>query len=263
MPLLDAVGIRPGEVVACAGAGGKTTLCWRLWGEVRALGGPAVFSTTTHFLEPILPPRSALLLDRAPNAARVKALRVQVNGMILAGSRLPDPIEPPDPNPVAPVRPAKLTGLLPEQIDELAQILSDVTWIVEADGARGRGLKVPAAHEPAIPSRSNCVIVVVSLDAIGQPIETAAHRPEHVASFLGVPVGETVTADHIVRILSDPQAGLKNVPPSARGVAVLNQRDEARPHPQAEAIAAQLADRYERVVIASLRAPEPVLSLKI
>ena len=47
------------------------------------------------------------------------------------------------------VREDKLEGVPPERVDELSGEADLV--LVEADGARGRSLKVPAAHEPVLP----------------------------------------------------------------------------------------------------------------
>jgi len=259
---LGILGLCGRQVFACAGAGGKTTLCWRLWNEFRAIHAPAIFTTTTHMLEPVLPIDSALMLAAAPEPTRIRRILHSASGLILAASRLPDQLTRVDPNPIAPTRPVKLAGLAPHRMDELTQALPDVTWLIEADGARGRGLKIPAAHEPAIPTRCDVVAIVAHLDVIGQPLDdTVVHRAEQLTAYLNVRIGDPIEADHLVRLLSDPNAGLKGVPNTARTIAVLNQRDEAQPHAQADFIARGLiaSGRYERVVVASLRAPQPVL----
>ena len=50
--------------------------------------------------------------------------------------------------------------------------------LVEADGAKGRPLKYPAAHEPVIPPCSGCTVVVAGLDALGRTIAEAVFRSE-------------------------------------------------------------------------------------
>ena len=267
MPLtqfLNAFGFQPGEVFACIGAGGKTTIAWQLMAEARGHGQPVIFTTTTHILEPILPPDTILVLSTAPDSQRMRRLTTSHSGLVLAGARLPDTLPYIDPNPVAPARPVKLAGLSPAQIDRLVEVLPSVIWLIEADGARGRGLKFPAAHEPAIPARSTTVAVVAHLDTIGHPLDAATvHRADQAAMFLGVRIGDPIVADHIVRLMSDPAAALKGIPDGARAVGVLTQRDDARLHPQAQHIASRLraAGRYERVIIASPRAAQPVLEV--
>ncbi|HLF28498.1 MAG TPA: selenium cofactor biosynthesis protein YqeC [Anaerolineae bacterium] len=262
MQLSDAFDLHEPEVVACIGAGGKTTTCWRLWSEFHAAGQPAIFTTTTHILEPSLPPASALFLAPDPDAQRLRDVLNESRALILAASRLADAIPEVEYNPVAPARACKLAGLHPAQIDQLAQTLPGVTWLIEADGARGRSLKLPAAHEPAVPSRATCVAILAHLDALGEPLDARiAQRPEQLAAYWSLNLGERITAEHIVRLLSDPNGGLQGVPAGARAIAVLNQRAETALHPQAQSIAGALLTTglYERVVVASLRAERPVL----
>ncbi len=262
--LTEAIGLRANEALACVGAGGKTSTCWRLLTESQASERFAIFTTTTHILEPILPQRSALLLSADPDPARIRSLSNQIAGLILASSRLSESVKGYVLNPIAPALPAKLKGLSPEQIDRLIHELPHATWLVEADGARGRGLKVPDAHEPAIPCRATIVVVLIHLDSIGRPLDAGiAHRPERVADFLGITAGARVSPEHIVRLMIDPAGGLKNIPDRSRVVGILNQRDEEQLHPQTRSVAKTIlaSGLYERVVSASLLAKHPALEV--
>jgi len=255
----------PGDLVACIGAGGKTTTCWRTWDELRCARQPAILTTTTHMFEPIMQPASALVLSRHPDASTVLDLLARHSGVALAASRLSEAAAEFEPNDWAPSRSTRLQGLGARVIDALAATMGGVTWLVEADGARGRLLKAPAAHEPVIPSSANVVVVLAHTDAIGLPLDEATvHRPERVAELLGLPLGQTLRAEHIAQLVCHPAGGLKGVPAQARVIAVLNQRDASRPHPQfADMAQATLASgRYERVVSASLRAESPILGVR-
>lgn len=264
--LTEACELDERDTLACVGAGGKTTTCWRLWEECRARNQAVVFSTSTNIWEPILPTHSVLMLSPDPDATHIRHLLNQTQSMILACSRRTtmSPNSILVPNSLIPELPVKLKGLSPEQFDQLFAALPEVTWLIEADGARGHGLKIPAEHEPQIPSRIKIVIIIMHLDTIGQALnDTNVHRAEHVAEFLQVPIGTPIRAEHIIRILSDPRAALKNMPASARVFAMLNQRDTARPHREAQTIAEQVlaTQRYERVIDASLRAENPILKV--
>lgn len=264
MRLAEAINLRSTQALACVGAGGKTTLCWRVWMECTAADQPSIFTTTTHILEPILPAASALFLSVNPDPSTIRTIIRGQAGLILAASRLTQAPIDIESNPAAPARSIKLAGLPPEQIDQLIENLPGVTWLIEADGARGRGLKIPAAHEPATPARSTTVAVLAHLDTIGQALDEAtAHRPERLAERLRMKIGDRITAEHVARLMTDPAGGLKNIPASARAVAMLNQCDPAQLHPQARSIADVLlaAGRYERVIVGSLRAEQPVLEV--
>jgi len=160
--------------------------------------------------------------------------------------------------------PVKLAGLQVENLDQLVEALPEVTWLVEADGARGRSLKFPSAHEPVVPARATVVAVLSHVDAIGRALDgDVAHRPDLVAEHLGLEVGSPIEVDHLVRLLTSPDAGLKGIPAGARVVAILNQRNESAPRPESRRIAraALASGHYERVVSASLQARRPVLEV--
>ena len=53
-------------------------------------------------------------------------------------------------------------GLEPEVLGDLARRLPEITWLVEADGAKGRLLKAPEEYEPVIPDETDRVIVVAA-----------------------------------------------------------------------------------------------------
>ena len=95
-------------------------------------------------------------------------------------------------------------------------------WIiVEADGAAGRPLKVPADHEPVIPAATTVVVVVASLAAIGGRIVDVTHRPERVVALLGCGEDHVLEPDDLAVVLSHPRGGLWRVPDTARVVVVL------------------------------------------
>lgn len=263
MKLVEASGIHPGDVVAFVGAGGKTTAIWRAQAELVAEGVRAIYTTTTKMMEPVLPGDGALNLASHPDAIRISALLDRAPRLVLAAHRLGDPVTPHADHPV-PSRPFKLDGLPPDMLDDLAARLPGVTWLIEADGAKGCGLKVPAAHEPVIPRRATTVVVMAHLDALGQPLdETTVHRAGDASLILGVPVGTLLTTAIFARVLCDETLGLKDVPEGARAVAMLTQRSTTL-HPEALALADQLLrGRYCRVVVAALRADEPILTSMI
>ncbi len=80
--------------------------------------------------------------------------------------------------------------------------------LVEADGARGRSLKAPAAHEPAIPSFANQVVVLCAIDAVGAPMgETRSIVQNWLVPFSGSNQARRLPPVPIVRLLGDVRAG--------------------------------------------------------
>lgn len=260
MDLLTALGWTPGEIIAFVGAGGKTTTIWLLLRALAARGERAVFVTTTHILKPRQAP---LLLDPSPDPALIALLLTRWRAIVLAAHA----DEEGDPQMVArcpyPASPQKLKGLQPEVVTDLARRLPNVNWLVEADGAKGRELKAPADHEPAIPSGAHRVVIIGSIAALGRPLdEQTVHRAERAAALLRVPPGTLITPEMVAGLMGNVRGGLKSVPPRAAAIALLTQLEPA-PRSEAATIARQLllGRRIRRVVLANLRLPDPVLEV--
>ena len=265
MDLKAALGLTPGELVALVGAGGKTTAAWRLLHQLVDSGERVVFTTTTRIFRPRNMP---LLLAPDPDPAEMARRLAQAPALVLAAG----PGESGEPEHAArspyPADPVKLAGLEPEVLSDLArqmprqlpQRLPHVTWLVEADGAKGRLLKAPAAHEPVIPSGTDRVVVVAGLGAIGETLdERTVHRPRIAARLLGVSLGVTVTPELFAALVGHPSGGLKGIPTSAEVIVLLMQWDE-RPCAHADAVARRLLSgrRIARVILADLRVSDSV-----
>jgi molybdenum cofactor cytidylyltransferase len=265
--LRKALGIHVGDIISFVGAGGKTTAAMRLADEIAAEGGRAVFTTTTKIFEPIPRADETLLVtdDETELLVRAPELLTSHPKLFVAMRRM---IEA-DPNFAAsyfwPVRANKVTGPPPEWIDRLARALPDVTFLVEADGAKHRLLKAPAAYEPVVPASTTILVPIADLDVLNKPLtDEHVHRATLAASLLGVEEGTSVTPDVVAGLLIHPQGGLKGAPAEARIVPLLHQRDGSTPGPQVEEVARLLLAhaRIKRVVAAALRASqEPVLGV--
>jgi molybdenum cofactor cytidylyltransferase len=129
-----------------------------------------------------------------------------------------------------------------------------IPLLVEADGARQKPLKAWAGHEPAIPTFVDEVIQVAGLSALGKPLDDdSVHRKEIFSHLSGLTPGETITTSAILKVLSHPEGGLKNIPLQARKVLVLNQADSAELQAAAKKIVPALLGTFDAVVIASLQ----------
>jgi molybdenum cofactor cytidylyltransferase len=150
----------------------------------------------------------------------------------------------------------KTVGLTPETAHAVKELAdrNQAPLFIEADGSKCLPLKAPAEHEPPIPDFVNIVIYVVGLSGLGQPLDADhVHRPERFARLSGLSIGEVVTSEAIAKVLRDPIGGLKNVPLTARRIAVLNQADTPDLQAQAQIIARQLLPTYNAVAITALK----------
>jgi len=275
MLLHQALEVKVNDVISFVGAGGKTTAALRLMEELAEIEQRVVFTTTTKILEPI--PRAneyLLLADEEETLAQMPDLLTRYPKVFLAQRRLEevDPTALGEGDKDYPMRPNKLEGVPPSLVDRLAlrlrsgqaQRLGGVVILVEADGAGHRALKAPAAHEPVVPTSTTILAPLADLTVLGKPLaEKHVHRPELVTDLTGATVGQPVTVEMVATVLSHPQGGLKGLPKQARVIPILNQMAEDRPLREARQIARLILrnERVERVIIASLRAPQPVLEV--
>ena len=276
MQLHQALNVKRGDVISFVGAGGKTTAALRLMEELAGIEQRVVFTTTTKILEPIPRENEYLLLAEEEEEAlvQVSELLTRYPKVFLARCRLKevDPTALGESDRDYPMRPNKLEGVPPSLVDRLAlrlgsgqaQRLSQVVILVEADGARHRALKAPAAYEPVVPASTTILVPLADLTVLGKPLtEKYVHRPELVAGLTGTAVGQPVTAEMVATVLSHPRGGLKGLTERTRAILILNQMAQDHPLDEAREIAHLVLrnERIERVVIASLRATEPVLEV--
>jgi len=235
--------------------------------ELAAIQRPVVFTTTTKILEPIPRENEYLLLAGEEEAlVQVPEFLTRYPKVFLARRRLEeaDLTVLGESDRDYPMRPNKLEGVPPSLVDRLAQRLGEAVVLVEADGARHCALKAPAAHEPVVPASTTVLVPMADLTVLGKPLaEKHVHRPELVAGLTGAALGQPVTVEMVATVLSHPQGGLKGLPEQARAIPILNQMAEDHPLDEAREIARLILrnKRVERVVIASLWAPQPVLEV--
>ena len=254
MLLKAALSLARGSIVAAVGAGGKTTLLQRLAEELAGDGACVVSTTTTAIWEP----SGLLVVEAEPSALLHTVAAVVLPGQVIvaaAGRRLAAD------GPGGPQR-SKLAGVAPS-IPALLLAIPGVDYVlVEADGARGAAIKAPAGHEPVIPPATTHVLVVVGIEALGEPLGAEiAHRPERIAVLLGIAVGTPLSPGHIASLLAHPQGGRKGVPDTAHFYPFISKVQDEPSLRGARAIANRLRGQpgIDRVLIGAALANEPVL----
>jgi molybdenum cofactor cytidylyltransferase len=136
--------------------------------------------------------------------------------------------------------------------------------LIEADGSRMRPFKAPAEHEPVIPARTSLVVPVVGADVFGAALgPERVHRFERVEALAGWTPAAPVTPELVARVLAHPEGGLKNVPPSARVIPLVNKVETAAALDQARETASRLLaePRMTAVAIGAARQESPVLEV--
>ncbi len=162
--------IRPG-ITALIGGGGKTSTMYALADYLKTRGS-VIVSTSTHILRPPQYPYLPRLLTP-----------LRFGEVVSVGTREGQKLSAPE-----------------QAFAELARFADYV--LVEADGSKQLPLKAHASHEPVIPPGANTVLTVIGIDGLGQPIRSAAHRPERYASITRSTVDDIVTEQMIAAVVS-------------------------------------------------------------
>jgi len=234
-------------VVCLVGAGGKKSTIYQL---ARRSAGRVGITATAH-IEPFPREyaRDAVVCEDGI-VARVCAAAATRRRLAFAK---------PCPNP------GRLLGVTLDEFDEIWRGAGFDLCLVKADGARGRILKAPAAHEPALPPCATTVIPVVSARALGQPVTARiAHRPELVAAVCGLAADQPFAPEHLARLLASPEGSLRGVGATATVVPLINMVDDDQLAALARDAAHQalaLTDRFDRVLLASMRRAQPIVDV--
>ncbi len=242
--LVGALGMEQEGLVSLVGAGGKTTLMYRLTKELRGRGVRAAAGTTTK----IQPPDEGRLVtgDEKTLEAALRAWPWGEQGFPVLGRRL--------------LNHQKVDGVDPGWAGRVVSRGLVHTLVLEADGAARRPLKAPEAWEPVVPEATTLFVAVVGLSCLGRPLcEEWAFRLHRVCGVTGARPGEVIGPELLVRLLLAPEGLAKGRPARARAAAVLNQADD----PDRERAGRQVARAlmragggYERVVVARLKDPD-------
>ncbi len=223
-------------MVTFVGAGGKTSSLRRLVQE-RAADERVMVTCTTRlaFAERDLAGHHLVVQDE-PELRQLPGLLHSHGSLLLTG--VPEP------------ETGKLEGLSPDWIERARDRVRTTGAVVavEGDGARGKWLKAPADHEPVVPSSTDVFSPTLNLKALGRPLDgEVAHRAGRVAELVGARIGDRITAEHAVQLLTHPGGAMKGCPPEAEARILLtgSTREEVR----AAVIEGLLKSRSVRAVV--------------
>lgn len=256
MNLREALCLEGGGVVSLVGAGGKTSLMFRLAQEISGAGETVLTTTTTKVMLPTREQSPQIILATSPEAVLSSARRLLLESPhVFAAS--PRPME----------IPGKITGFLPEDIDRL-WASGFFRWIlVEADGAAQKPLKVPADYEPVLPVSSCFVVGVFGLKVLGKPLDKNwVFRHERYARITGLSPGDPVTEASLAAAALHENGIFKDVPAHARRILFLNGAD----YPESQAAGWAVTNilhtackepLIERVVVGKPKETPPVIDV--
>jgi molybdenum cofactor cytidylyltransferase len=224
--------------VAFVGAGGKSSA---LFAFARQFDRPVIVTTSTHFaVEQLKLADRHLVVGHVSDIEKISAENFPAV-TVMTGPEIND---------------GRVSGLDAQSISALGAFARShsLPLLIEADGARRRALKAPAAHEPAIPPFADAVIVVTGLSALGKPLnEEWVHRPERFAAISGLKIGDLISPNAIAKVLLDADGGLKNIPAKARRVVLLNQAETPELEGAARGLAQNLLAAFDAVWVGAVQ----------
>ena len=242
MELHEALGVSSGDVVAFAGAGGKSRAILVVSEGLVGAGLRVLVAPTTKMLQGEAEGIGPLVTSEDVGELRARA-RTVLSGApaVVAGSGM--------------LSKNRVGGVEPGWIGELAR-LADVV-LVEADGSRRRPIKGTADHEPALPDATTLVVAVGHVHALGTPVdEEHVHRPEIFSNLTGVGPGQSITPASFATSLA--RGSHARVPQGARTAALITGVEPGRSMSDASVITRELWRLgVKNVVLASLPAQPP------
>jgi probable selenium-dependent hydroxylase accessory protein YqeC len=251
--LVESLGLGAREMISLVGAGGKTTLMFRLAKELVSKGKRVVTTTTTKILEPSPEESTCLFIDSEDEKIRefVGVHLSPCRHITIARER---------------IEAKKLKGVSSECVGALWEKEPIEYMVVEADGAAGRPVKAPREGEPVIPSDTTVVVALLGVDGMGVELrEENVFRSERVSRLTGIPMEGRVTEEAMAILATHPDGIFKGAPVSSRVVVFLNKVDLPNGRQRAGRIAQKILDRrhrqIERVLLGQLRRDPPVVEV--
>jgi probable selenium-dependent hydroxylase accessory protein YqeC len=229
------LGIRPNEVMAITGTGGKTTLMFCLARQLSKYN-KVLATTTTKIMLPSKNEYDRLYVD-------IEELKLEEGkfelGLVVAGGPVNSD--------------GKLTSMSDEALQNLLPFFDIL--LIEADGSRMKKLKAWRSNEPVVPSFTSKTIGIIPISALGMRIDDEhIHNFDSFGEFLS---GEkSVTMEVLKRLVLSEDGLFRNS--SGERLLVLNQADDDSLHEAA----LKLSEMIEKEDTGHLISKHFILSLE-
>lgn len=233
-------------MICFVGAGGKTSLGLALARELSESGTRVLLTTTTKMYLWQLEQAGQVVIEPNPQKLVEEAsLLTESSNLMAAGAGV--------------TAAGKVTGFTGQGLDDLFRSKLFDYILVEADGARGKAMKVPAQGEPVLPSLSTFIIPVVGIDILGSTLTADdIHRDELLTELAGQSHGSPVTTETIGVAIRE-YAHRAEVLKDYQLVIAINKADSAEDVRKATFLAqALLSDSITKVIVTSAINKYPV-----
>ena len=216
------------EMICLVGAGGKTSVMFRLAQELSSKGKKVLVTTTTAIFYPekhlydnilISEDESLNLFDRENSGY------VTVFGKSLSPE-------------------GKILGANPRFLDTVFKEELFDFILIEGDGSKKRPIKAPAEYEPVIPSCTAKVLGIIGLDSVGKKVcGENVHRLEHFCDILGCREGDVIDTEIVSKLITHESGLFKAAPAIAERYLILNKAEIENAEASAYDIVQKLSDK--------------------
>lgn len=242
MNLYLALGVSSGDLVAFAGAGGKSGAIRMIAAELSRDGMKVLVAPTTKMMVSEVEKLGPLVTSKDLEELRA-SIKDAFSGsdVVVTGSGL--------------ISKGRVDGIDPDLFGSLMD-LADVV-LVEADGSRHRPLKGTADHEPALPDASTLVVAVGNIQALGKPVdEENVHRPQVFSDLTGIALGQSITARAFAYALVAGSLG--TIPSGVQPAVLITGVEPGRSMADASVVTREIwRQGVKRVVLTSLPQESP------
>lgn len=195
MKLTNAIELVKGDMVTVVGAGGKTSIIIQLCKEIINRG--VIITTTTHITQLNQINNYEIMINNTKDINReIKKIwnRDKLADIVIGKSRMQVSLSD-----FTSVK--KIKGISCELVDKINCFYPEVNIFVEGDGAARKHIKTPADYEPVVPRKTDILIPVMGMSALGKKINKKyCHRIKLLKKLNNG--NEKITEELIIKILT-------------------------------------------------------------
>lgn len=185
MKLSDYIGLNKKDIISFVGAGGKTTMMFKLAEELRANNKVLVTTTTKIYL----PSEEKYDFICTDSEILPGCITMKENGIYILGLGVNQE--------------NKILGLSCKELDELAPHFDYI--LIEADGSKKKQLKGWNEFEPIIYGKTTKTVGILDIQSFGMVInEDKVHRSKIFREITGSQEGEIVKLEHLCKVVTHP-----------------------------------------------------------
>lgn len=185
MKLSDYIGLEEKDVISFVGAGGKTTMMFKLAEELRR-NNKVLVTTTTKIYVPLKDKYDFICTNKKKLP---RYITMKENGIYVLGLGVN--------------KENKILGLSEKELEQLAPHFDYI--LIEADGSKEKQLKGWDEFEPVIYGKTTKTVGIIDIQAFGLVInEDKVHRSKIFCKVTGAEEGDTVKLEHLLKLIIHP-----------------------------------------------------------